>query len=183
MITSGTRAKLLDPIARYDESILGVATDGIYALEDIDVPCGDELGLWEPSEYEKITLVRPGIYWTESTVRARGIGRKNLSESQKKVERALERGDEMIELPSIDQFGGALSSVYATKDGELRRADRYGQWFKRPVRITLDPRPKRAPEYALWELPGVESAPYRPTTLSIDAQKLKKLAELAWGNH
>jgi len=182
MITSGTRAQLLGPIAKHDDAILGVATDGIYSREKIDVPCGDALGEWEPSEYEKITLVRPGIYWTESSVRARGIGRGNLSANQKTIELALERGDKGVELPPIDQFGGALSTVYMTSKGELRRSERFGQWFKRPVKITLDPRPKRTDNYDLWNLPGIESEPYRSHQVSVDAKKLKKLAELAWGN-
>lgn len=182
IITSSTRAKLLHAIAQRAESILAVATDGVYSTRKLDLAESTELGDWERSEYGEITLVRPGIYWTDETVRARGVGRKHLFETRERIVDAIERGDDAIELPPVQQFGGALAGVYLTRDGQMHRTSRFGEWFERPTRISLDPRPKRAPEFRLWDLPDIESAPYGRGILSQDASALKKAAVLAWGS-
>lgn len=181
MITSATRAKLLEAIRLNEAAILATATDGIYSREALPLDVGDRLGQWEAKQHSSITLVRPGIYWTEDTVRARGLGRKTLSESQKAVLEGMARGEENIELPPIQQFGGAVACVYVTRDGHYRRAARYGEWWERPVRISLTAEPKRAPGFALWELPGVESVPYETGGLSLVAERLKRGAEMAFG--
>lgn len=93
----------------------------------------------------------------------------------------MARGEENIELPPIQQFGGAVACVYVTRDGHYRRAARYGEWWERPVNISLEPGPKRGPDFALWELPGVESVPYETGGLSLVAQRLKRGADLAFG--
>jgi DNA polymerase family B len=183
MITSATRAKLLHAIVQAWEEVLGVATDGVYSTRRLDLPETNELGDWEHKRYGTITLVRPGIYWTDDTVRARGIGRKHLSDTRKMIVDAIKRGDSRVELPPVQQFGGALACVYVTRDGEVRRAERYGEWFDRPARISLEPGPKRADGFRLFDLPDIESSPYGLVGLSNEARSLKKQAVSAWGSH
>jgi hypothetical protein len=96
---------------------------------------------------------------------------------------AIKRGDSRVELPPVQQFGGALACVYVTRDGEVRRAERYGEWFDRPARISLEPGPKRADGFRLFDLPDIESSPYGLVGLSNEARSLKKQAVSAWGSH
>jgi hypothetical protein len=186
MVTSGCRAQLLDVLGTRGADVLAVATDGIYMRgAEPALPVGEALGLWEPSEYEAITLVRPGIYWTDETVvRARGFGRKALTDAQGLVLDAIRAGADHVDLPPIIQFGGAVSCIHLDGAGRPVRSSRYGSWLERPVRISLAPGPKRAPGWRLWELPGVESVPYRAGgALSSEAAGLQRAAKEAWASH
>lgn len=160
MITSGTRAKLADIAWRYDVDLLAVATDGAYLRTRPSVREGPNLGEWEVEEYDSITLIRPGIYWTEKDVRSRGIPRKSVSAERGTILTALESGASGCELPPVTQFGAARAGVYRTPSG-LKRSPRYGQWYERPVNISFAAGPKRQPDWTLFDLPGVESFPYR----------------------
>lgn len=65
MITSGTRAQVLRLMLRHKalDSILMIATDGLFSTEQHTVHNEIVLGGWERKEHDSITLVRPGIYW------------------------------------------------------------------------------------------------------------------------
>lgn len=181
LITSITRAKLLDAIVLDPEAVLCTATDGIYSLRPLALDIGTDLGQWEAKTTERITLVRPGIYWTDEVVRARGIGRSALPQAQRDaILSALDAGASEVRLPPVIRFGGAKAHVYSS-GAVLKRTDRYGEWYEQPARISFDPRPKRGPEFALWDLPDVESAPYAPELRSLDAQLLERAELLAWG--
>ena len=182
MITSGTRAQLLKVLARADDDVLAVATDGVYSRSELPVNVGESLGDWERAVYDAATFVRPGIYWTDSTVRARGLPRRILTEARERIVKAMSLDAPHVELPRVTQFGGAVACVQCTRDGRWSRNERYGQWYERPARISFDPAPKRAPGFRLWDLDGVESRPYGGTPLSLDAQTLKHAAQVAWGN-
>ena len=181
MITAAVRAELLLAIAADPEAVLCTATDGIYSLRPLPLDVGSDLGQWEEKQAERITLVRPGIYWTESSVRARGVGRGALPPEQRAaILDALDRGEPQAILPPVTRFGGAKACVYRSGD-KYKRSERYGQWYEQPVRITFDPKPKRGPGFALWDLPDVESLPYDPLLRSLDAVRLERAEELGWG--
>lgn len=182
MITSETRARLLRAIAQDPEGVLCTATDGIYSLRPLDLDVGENLGQWEAKRAERIVLVRPGIYWTDETVRARGIGRSALpSEQREAILEALDRGEDKVLLPPVTRFGGAKAGVYCTPEGKIKRSERFGQWYEQPCRISFDPAPKRGPEFALWKLPNVESVPFNPRAMSFEALQLERAETLAWG--
>lgn len=161
MITSDTRARILRVLDKHDKDVLAIATDGILARRDLGLETGEGLGDWERTEFENLVLVRPGIYWTDDSVKARGLPRKSVKAERKKILAAIERGEDSVTLKPIQEFGGCKAAVYTTRDGSFRRAARYGEWFTRPARIGLEPGPKRAENWELWELPGVESMPYK----------------------
>jgi len=160
MITSDTRARILRVLAKHDAHVLAIATDGILADRDLGLECGEGLGDWERSEFSNLVLVRPGIYWTDGETKARGLPRKSVKRERKKILRAIERGATECKLKPIQQFGGVKAAVYVTREGQYHRAHRFGEWFMRMARIGLEPGPKRAPNWKLWVLPGVESMPY-----------------------
>lgn len=95
LITAGCRTMILDAIATHPtktESLLMVATDGVYFHEphpSLDISAG-ELGKWDYSEKENLTLFMPGLYWDDTTrirlrngqspkLKSRGISAKDLA--------------------------------------------------------------------------------------------------------
>ncbi len=136
MITSGTRAQLLDLIALHKNpaNVLMVATDGAYSREVIKPPQPRDtgtsdtrdldgnlkpLGGWEMKVYPKgVFAARPGIYFpldpTEEEikqVRARGIGRAVMYDSWREIVRAWKEGLEIVRLANVPRFWGAKSSI------------------------------------------------------------------------
>lgn len=178
MITSGCRARLLDVIWRYDSHVLAVATDGVLADVPLKVREGEDLGEWETDEYKRLVLVRPGIYWTERDVRSRGLPRKTVDREKETILAALDAGQRECMLPPVTQFGAAKACVYECGDGKVKRSERYGEWYQRPARVSFTAMPKRQPDWSLWELSGVDSAPYNASKLSIAAKRLKLSEEL-----
>lgn len=170
MITSGTRAQLLDLLAlhRDPSNVLAMATDGLYSLENVEPPAprdtgtgrafgpSDEivtkpLGGWEKKVVAKgVFFARPGVYFPLDptkdeieAVRARGIGRKAMHESWHRLVEAYEKRKSSVVLCELDRFVGAKSSVHRKGD-QVVRGDSYGEWVKRPVELSLSPFPKRS---------------------------------------
>lgn len=94
-ITSQCRTQILDAIAahpRKADAVLMVATDGIC----FDSPCdalriSPNLGDWEHTEYDKLVLFKPGVYWHTDgkrnlEVKSRGVSKKEFSECLEDVE-------------------------------------------------------------------------------------------------
>ena len=181
LITSGTRARLLEHLVAHDrfDSVLMMATDGIYTTEKIDVDLTPRLGGWERVEHpEGLTLVRPGIYWTpDGVLRARGLGRDNAQAALAVFGEALERGIDRVQLPNRTVFGGARLTVYKTQAG-INRSRFYGQWHEIPTRVSLAPGPKRRPDWSPPVLSGVDSAPYAPNGSSKFAEQDEILLNL-----
>jgi len=169
MITSGTRAQVMDLMRDHKrlDSIVMVATDGVFSTEPREVgPL--QLGGWERTDHPTgMTLVRPGIYWTgEGKLRARGLGRDSLDVAREMMAAALESGAQSVRLPPRTAFGGARMTVYAGREGGVTRSERFGQWHQIPTHVSLAPAPKRARDWGVPLLRGVASAPYgtRKTT-------------------
>lgn len=186
MITSGCRAQLLELMLQHSrlENVLAVATDGLYSKEVINVSQWplppDRLGSWEKKTHGSTTFVRPGIYWTaEDMVKARGLGKKTLAQHRAALYDAITSGVRIARLGEVEVFGGARQCVYE-HNGRHLRSDRYGEWCKSPVRVDLSPMPKRMPDWGLWTLPGVESAPYSPTVISPQRAELQRRSDAQW---
>lgn len=164
MITSSTRAQLLSLMLEHKrlDSVVMLATDGLYSTEPIAVDPTPRLGAWERVDHpEGMTLVRPGIYWTsDGVLRARGIGRANLGAAKQALAEGLASGADRVFLPPRTAFGGARLTVYRTPSG-LCRSVRYGQWYNIPTRVSLGPGPKRTADWTPPLLAGVSSAPYK----------------------
>lgn len=95
LITSGCRTMILDAIATHPvgtKDLVMVATDGVYFRSphpglDID---GAKLGAWDAAEVTGMTILKPGVYWSDrdrESVRAnqglklksRGISARDLA--------------------------------------------------------------------------------------------------------
>jgi hypothetical protein len=83
MITSATRAQIWEAVSQAPESIIAVETDGIFSTAPLNLDVGTALGQWELKEYDWITYVQSGIYFTSDDkkgekVKSRGIDVKHL---------------------------------------------------------------------------------------------------------
>ena len=65
-ITAYTRAKILDAIYKNEDSIIAIATDGIYSKKRLNLSLGDNLGEWEENKWESGRFVMSGIYKLEN---------------------------------------------------------------------------------------------------------------------
>lgn len=72
MITSNTRAQLWDAIQQAPDQIIAVETDSIASKVPLDLDIGPGLGQWELTEYDWITYIQSGIYFTSGENGARG---------------------------------------------------------------------------------------------------------------
>lgn len=94
LITAGCRRMILDAIATHPErtkAVVMVATDGVFfTSRHPSLPISDQLGEWEETRRENLTLFKPGVYWDDrSRVRisagafegfkARGINARDLA--------------------------------------------------------------------------------------------------------
>ena len=130
-VTATTRGQLLDAIASAKDrwNVLAVATDGVYALEELPLKeppketgtsdMKKPLGGWEHKAVpEGIFLAKPGLYYSLQMkfVRARGIGRRELKESSRLIQEGFAAWDRRdmefsVELKSR-RFYGAKHSIY-----------------------------------------------------------------------
>jgi hypothetical protein len=62
MITSGTRAMLMDAVARNPTAVFKLSTDAVFSTEPLDLPLGNELGQWKPTQLEDLLVLGNGIY-------------------------------------------------------------------------------------------------------------------------
>lgn len=75
LVTSETRARLLEVIRRWPEQVFMVATDAVFSLEPLSVVCGRDLGLWSLQCWDRAFVVRPGVYflWKDGELRVRKL--------------------------------------------------------------------------------------------------------------
>jgi hypothetical protein len=171
MITSGTRAQLLDLIGLHKNraNVLAVATDGLYSREDLKTPTPRDtgtfkafgpkgeivekpLGGWEKKIVQKgVFFCRPGIYFplhpTDEeldAVRARGIGRAAMHKAWQKLVTGYEQKRDFVRMTTLERFAGCKTSLHVGKKKGFTRSTDYGEWVERPVELSLSPLPKRS---------------------------------------
>jgi hypothetical protein len=181
MLTSSTRAQVLKLMMQHkrQDSVIMIATDGLFSTELHPVPAKVELGGWERTTHEEgLFLVRPGIYSSGGKLRARGLGRDNLNEEARaRLARGLLDEREQVVLAPRTVFAGAKRAVYATQSGDIKRSRLYGQWHTIPTHVSLAPGPKRAADWSPPRLNDVDSAPYGDEG-SVINEKLFAILEL-----
>lgn len=134
LTTATARGQILDAIASAKDrwNVLTIATDGIYALEDLPLNkapkstgTGDlpkPLGCWERKAIpDGVFVVKPGLYYKLGAdladVRARGIGRREVHAAMPKLEAgflAWDRANVEHHVPlQSRRFYGAKHSILA----------------------------------------------------------------------
>jgi len=79
MITSGTRARLLEMMLGQEDNVIAVATDGVFFEDDPGLPTGSDLGELELSTIAEFYQLMNGIYYSRNAkIRTRGHSPKEL---------------------------------------------------------------------------------------------------------
>lgn len=190
VITSNTRAQLLNAITRCPESVLMLATDGIFSTEQLSLPrprdtgtfgVSKPLGGWEETIFTNgMFAARPGIYFplmpTENQlkqVRARGLGKKIIQQQWHRMVEAFANGEESITIDGMTQFLGAKGCLTKSQAG-INRSPNYGEWLPQSIVVTFNPLPKRnrgkGGKLDVVEYWPEESVPYNPAmAIEVDA--------------
>ena len=116
-VTSHTRAMLMEAALQKPQAIIGFATDGLFALEPLDLHCPEEkeLGAWEYQVHDGITMVMPGVYWLHDgeTVKhySRGFNKAQMSDVEIVHEAWRRKQDRIpIEIERLIGMGTACAS-------------------------------------------------------------------------
>lgn len=116
-ITAGCRAKLMHAALQNPDAIISFATDGIFSLEPLDLPCPKEkiLGQWEYKKHAGITIVMPGVYWLHDDDKSENFSRgfdKRVMREHDFILQAWRKKQGMIEIPTARMvtLGTALMS-------------------------------------------------------------------------
>lgn len=83
LITAGCRAQLIDAYRDDPDSIVMLATDGIFSTAPLHVPESNSLGEWEATVHEDgMFIVQPGIYFLGNSgdVKTRGVERGRITD-------------------------------------------------------------------------------------------------------
>lgn len=149
LITSRTRAMLIDAYRDTKESTLMLATDGIFTLADLDLPESKKLGEWEKTIHEDgIFIAQPGIYFSGDEPKSRGIERGRIGDMREDFENAWARFresrglDYTVSVP-VDNF---ITARQAIARGKWSIA---GTWEKATREISFDWSSKRQPGVSL----------------------------------
>jgi len=62
MITSGTRAMLMQAVMQNPRAVIKLSTDAVFSTEKLNLPEGKELGEWKRVDLENLLILGNGIY-------------------------------------------------------------------------------------------------------------------------
>lgn len=115
-ITSTTRARLYRAAMQAPESVLFLATDGVYSTAPLDLPVSNRLGDWEPEIVDELIIAQSGVYFyrrgDDWTNMSRGFDKGTLSHEP--ILAAWERRETFVHFPSTRFVG--LKSGTVTED-------------------------------------------------------------------
>lgn len=187
LVTSGTRAQLLDMMRQTDLSnVIGLATDGLFSRVKLDCALPIDtgtfdlpkpLGGWEEKHYpDGMLFLKPGIYCSlskDGDVKARGVGRKALSDARDDLIATWDAGKREYVI-RVDRFFGAKTTI----GPKLKRSERYGQWLKVPIHIAFKC-PNRSEDMGLLHQ-SEPSAPYSAARLSEEKKEALIADAIDW---
>lgn len=160
--TSATRAALFAAAMQAPESIVFLATDGIYSTKPLDVPLGKGLGEWDYQRHVGLTVVQSGVYWVDNDDGEVGYHRgfDPGSISRAAVLRGWRAGRETI-VASSTRFIGMGQALAGPKQWA-----RWRQWAASPRVLQLGPLGTKRMDVQLRPKPAaglVPTVPYDPS--------------------
>lgn len=109
LVTARTRAWLMEAASCDPGAVIMLATDGIYSKRPL-MYCEDGLGVnlgeWERSDYPRMHVVQPGLYWGPPKPKTRGVSASILEQHIPAFERAWDtfikpKRLDMSRIPSV----------------------------------------------------------------------------------
>lgn len=121
LVTSSTRAQLLDAINLAPDKIISVETDSIMSTVPLDLDIGGALGQWGLTEYDWVTYIQSGIYFTSDAATGSKSKTRGIDVTQ------LHHG-EVLEFLDSDQTEPLLVNSRQFIGLNNPRNYLYGQW-------------------------------------------------------
>lgn len=163
MITAHCRAAIIDASRQAPESVVMIATDGIFTTKPLTLDEGPGLGEWDAKELPGLFVVQPGLYFGSKAPKTRGIGRGFVAAVEPELRATWARWNGHGEFPRVPvpvtAFVGLKMAV------SHRKTEKAGKWVRLDRFVSFDPTKKR-----MWRgksrmtepLPGgLPSVPYR----------------------
>lgn len=130
LITSTTRAAIWQAIQQNPTAVISVETDSICTTEPLNLDLGDGLGQWELKQYDWITYLQSGIYFTpdgatSTKAKTRGINVREITHDD--VMEWLNAGMKEPLLVNSRNFIGLTNP----------RTHLYGQWQDSTKELTI----------------------------------------------
>lgn len=126
LVTSGTRRQLWDAISQKPESVIAVETDSIMTTAPLELDIGTGLGQWGVTEYDYVTYIQNGIYFT-GTDQSGTVASKPASKTRGIDATKLDYGEVMAYLAG-DQLDPLLVSSRNFIGLGNPRTQLYGMW-------------------------------------------------------
>lgn len=170
MITSGTRAMLMQAVAQKPSSVFKIATDAVFSTEPLDLPTGNDLGQWKSIQLTNLLVMGNGIYHapesedSDGVMRNRGFSMKlDWEHIRMNVE---EHRPTIVIKHTFQKFAGAL---------QRKQLSERTMWIDEEQLLDLDP-PTGKIEHDGWLWPGQNPTPYITSApYSIEEKSLRKL--------
>jgi hypothetical protein len=197
-VTAGCRAQIMLAAMQKPDCIIGLATDGIFSIEPLDLYCppAKELGAWECQIHDGITMVMPGVYWlhdgAETKHFSRGFNKRDMRDPQI-IHRAWARKESSIDvtLRRLITLGSALSSdtlwemrgrfVDSARtlkiNGDNSKRYEAPLYKAKPHKGLVDTKPRDLWEDYAQSLSSLMSAPYPIAWLDMDEPQLEQRGE------
>jgi hypothetical protein len=160
LITAGCRAQLIDAYAQEPDSCVMLATDGLFMTKPLTLPVSKLLGEWEETVHpDGIFIVQPGIYFTGSEAKSRGVERGRISDMRPVFEQQWQKfhdsgGLDFTVAVEVDNF---ITAKQAAQRNKWKLA---GTWEKDWREISFGWGNKRKPGLG-WDTDvGFRSYPY-----------------------
>jgi DNA polymerase type B, organellar and viral len=103
LITSMTRASLLEPLGQKPSSVLMLATDAAFSRERLSLDVGEGLGQWEEKVWPDLFIAQSGVYWPPSdlalSVKSRGAPRSVIGPAAPRFHQAFTEWLDVLQRP------------------------------------------------------------------------------------
>jgi hypothetical protein len=103
LITSMTRASLLEPLGQKPRSGLMLATDAAFSRERLSLDVGEGLGQWEEKVWPDLFIAQSGVYWSPSDlaqlVKSRGAPRSVIGPAAPRFHQAFTEWLDVLRRP------------------------------------------------------------------------------------
>lgn len=146
LITSFTRAKLLDATGRNGAHVAMYATDALYTTVPLDLDLGDQLGQWELKTHaDGMFIIQPGVYFASGNTypKTRGVPRARIiahdQEFRDVWRDTLDNpgdGDACVTIPLTVFVGARIAHLWS-------RPDCAGEWVKTTRKMGFSWKSKR----------------------------------------
>lgn len=167
MITSGTRAMLMDAVCKNPDSVYKLSTDAVFSSEPLDLPLGLELGQWKLKVLEDLLVLGNGIYHSANgeTAKNRGYLKDGKYFNWEEIRKNYANGiPSVVTKHEFMKFGGAYHG---------KRMEERCTWVDEEQYLLYDsPGGKELRNGWIW--PGVNPTPQVTSApIAIDTKNLR----------